>query len=393
MPRKKKTKRKKGVPVRIRLLIGVLIAFVVAGVVLVKYLQTPAGQTFLLDQGFDDYYEQVQLRIDIELRQEIRRLGLRESLDESTRSIALGKRDAVMREWRAAFERPRSLIRVNVALTEAVRRGGGVVRSSKENKAGDGIVLDVGSRKYTTHRLRIEQPRKTSAEPKRPERPRPDKPRVAIVIDDFGYTRDRVARGLIEIDLPITLSIIPTLAYTGYCLERAAEVGKLAILHLPMEAGDFTSDVPAVMTSMSDEQIDSLVTAYVSGMPGVAGVNNHLGSTATQDERVMTAVMNVLKPRGLFYFDSLTSAKSIAYNTARQMGVRAARNDLFIDADTEEPDVVSARLERLVDIAHKRGYAIGIGHPRRWTLEAVQAFADGIAESDVEVVFLSELVE
>ncbi len=391
MPKKKKSTRKKGTPVRIKLLIGVLVAFVVAGVVLVKYLQTPAGQVFLLDQGFDDYYEQVQLRIDIELRKELRQLGLRESLNESSRRVSLDKRDAVRWEWSATFDRPRSLIRVNIALNEAVRRGAGVVRSSKENKAGDGLVLEVGSRKYTTHRLRIQQPRQAAKETPAPKIIK--KPRIAIVIDDFGYTRDKVARSLIELDLPITLSIIPTLPYSEYCLERAAEVKKLSILHLPMEAEAFTSDVQAVLTSMPDSVIDSLVTFYVSRMPGVAGANNHLGSVATQDERVMTAVINVLKPRGLFYFDSLTSSKSIAYNTARKLGVPTARNDLFIDADTEESEVVEARLERLIDIAHKRGYAIGIGHPRRWTLEALERVADKLDESNVEMVFLSELVE
>jgi len=391
MPKKKKSSHKKGVPVRIKLLIGVLVAFVVGGVVLVKYLQTPAGQVLLLDQGFDAYYEQVQLRIDVELRKEIRRLGLRESLRESSRRVNIGKRDAVQREWTATLERPRSLIRVNVALTGAVRRGSGIVRSSKENKAGDGLVLEVGSRKYTTHRIKIQQPRHAVKE-KKPQEPT-RKSRIAIVIDDFGYSRNKVVRSLIDIDLPITLSIIPTLPYTKHCLERAAEVKKLAILHLPMEAEAFTSEVQAVTTTMTDAVIDSLVTFYVSQMPGIAGVNNHLGSAATQDERVMTAVLGVLKPRGLFYFDSLTSSKSIAYNTARRLGVRTARNDLFIDADTEESEVVLARLERLIDIAHKRGYAIGIGHPGRWTLEALEAFAERLGDSDVEMVFLSELVE
>ena len=391
MPKKKKPSRKKGVPVRIKLLIGVLAASVIIGVVLVKYLQTPAGQVLLLDQGFDDYYEQVQLRIDIELREEVRRLGLGESLRESSRRVNIGKRDAVRREWTATFERPRSLIRINVALTEAVRRGSGIVRSSKENKAGDGLVLEVGSRKYTTHRIKIQQPRHVVKQKKPPEPLK--KSRIAIVIDDFGYSRGKVVRSLIDIELPITLSIIPTLPHTRHCLERAAEVKKLAILHLPMEAKAFTSDVRAVTTTMTDAVIDSLVTFYVSQMPGIAGVNNHLGSVATQDERVMTAVLDVLKPRGLFYFDSLTSSKSIAYNTARRLGVRTARNDLFIDADTKDSEVVEARLERLIDIAHKRGYAIGIGHPTRWTLEALEAFAERLGDSDVEMVFLSELVE
>jgi hypothetical protein len=144
---------------------------------------------------------------------------------------------------------------------------------------------------------------------------------------------------------------------------------------------------------MSDAEIASLVERYLEETPGVAGVNNHLGSIATQDARVMKAVLGVLAPRGLFFFDSLTSNKSIAYNTARSLGVPAARNDLFIDTETEDQRIVEARLNRLVDLAKTRGYAIGIGHPRPWTYDAIRAWRERAEDSGVELVFLSQLVE
>jgi len=122
-------------------------------------------------------------------------------------------------------------------------------------------------------------------------------------------------------------------------------------------------------------------------------VNNHLGSVATQNMRAMVAVMKVLEPRRLYFFDSLTSNKSVAYTAARSLGIRAARNDLFIDADTDDPEVVGARLDRLLDIAKTRGYAIGIGHPRPWTWAAVLAFEGRAKAAGAELVFLSDLVE
>jgi hypothetical protein len=89
----------------------------------------------------------------------------------------------------------------------------------------------------------------------------------------------------------------------------------------------------------------------------------------------------------------LTSSKSIAYNTARRLGVPTARNDLFIDTDTEDGRVVGERLDRLVEIARTRGSAIGIGHPRPWTVNAIRECRDRMKDRGVEFVFLSTLVE
>jgi polysaccharide deacetylase 2 family uncharacterized protein YibQ len=107
----------------------------------------------------------------------------------------------------------------------------------------------------------------------------------------------------------------------------------------------------------------------------------------------MTVALKVIRSHELYFFDSLTSSGSIAYNTAKQLGVPTARNDLFIDADTDMQDVVEARLERLLEIARKRGFAIGIGHPKRWTLDALRSYEGKLRHSDVELVFLSTLVD
>lgn len=389
MPKKKRSPRSKSVPIRVRLLIVLLVLVVTVGVVAVKYLQTPRGSVLLLDIGFSDHFGQVQNSVDLELRATLRRLGLDADLKESSRALAVGGEKKVLWEWNVSCDRSRSLIRVNLALTQAVARASGIVRLSKETLPGEALLFEVGSRKYPTHRITVvRRPRPTGEASEREA-----KSKIALVIDDLGYSKNGIVEAFLDCDFPLTLSVIPTLPYSKHCLKRIAEEQKEAILHLPMEAEEFVSDVPPVLTTMSDAEIDSLVERYIRGTPGVIGVNNHLGSIATQDPRVMAIVLEVVKARGLFFLDSLTSSKSIAYNTAKSLGVPTARNDVFIDADTEEKEVVEARLERLLEIAVTRGYAIGIGHPMPWTLEAIRAYGNKIKETDVELVFVSALVE
>ena len=393
MPKKNRSSKSGALPVRVQLIIGALVFAAIAGVLFVRFLQSPRGNVFLLDLGFDDRYETVQRTLDTELKTALHDLGLHKNLQEKSSPITIGGRKAHRWDWSTKLARSQSVIRVNLALTEAVHRAGGAVRSSKEEPGG-GLTLDVGSRKHTTHHIRILRAQVAAEEPRREEAGATGRPgKIALVIDDFGYTTDDLVEKFMEMDIPLTVSVIPTLRHSKDLVRQATEKGKQAILHLPMEAESFTSEVAPVLTSMSDAEIASLVERYLEETPGVTGVNNHLGSIATQDARVMKAVLGVLAPRELFFFDSLTSNKSIAYNTARRLGVPAARNDLFIDTETEDQRIVEARLNRLVDLAKTRGYAIGIGHPRPWTYDAIMAWRERVRDSDVEFVFLSQLAE
>jgi polysaccharide deacetylase 2 family uncharacterized protein YibQ len=413
MARRKKS-RKRSLSGRAALVVAALLVLGIAAILALSYAGSPRGNVFLLDLGFAGRYERVQDTIDAALGAALRDLGLDKDVKETTKKLSVGGREFHRRDWVVPISKGQSATQVNIALTAAVGRAGGVVRSSKETTPGS-VTLEAGSRRYATHLIRITGPEAPQAG-KAPHggasaggpdtgetgAPRPSKEgrspaggraRIALVIDDFGYSRDATVEEFLRARIPLTVSVIPELPFTTWAVRRAAEEGKEAILHLPMEAETFTSDVPAVLTSMTDAEIASLVVKYLADTPGVAGVNNHLGSVATQDSRVMSAVMGVLRPRRLFFLDSLTSSKSVAYTSAKSSGVPAARNDLFIDADTEDPGVVDTRLDRLLEIAMVRGYAIGIGHPRPWTWTAVAAFEERIKGSGVELVFLSDLVE
>ena len=66
-------------------------------------------------------------------------------------------------------------------------------------------------------------------------------------------------------------------------------------------------------------------------VPHAVGVNNHQGSRATSDVALMQALMPVLRERGLFFIDSRTEAKTVAYDIAKRDGVRAASRKVFLD--------------------------------------------------------------
>jgi len=375
-------------PARLKVLAAGLIVVLVVGVAAVKFFQTPRGRVVLLDRGFHNYYAQVQEDTGDALKSALEEFGLRRRITESARFARAGGKTVRYLEWDIPCHESTNFVRVNVALTNAVRSVGARVRKSEEREDGRVLVFHVGTSRFDTHRITIEKTRPTAR--KEPARARP---KLALVIDDFGYTKDGVAEALLKMDMPLTISVLPTLPYSQRMLERALSLGRCTLLHLPMEPEEpVKMDVPPVTTAMGAQEIAALVSRYVESLPGIRGVNNHQGSLATTDERVMKAVLETVERYNLFFLDSLTSPKSLAYNTAEELGIPAARNDLFLDDDTEDSELVGERLRELVGRALRDGSAIGIAHPHPWTLEALEANRDYLRNAGVQLVYVSELV-
>jgi polysaccharide deacetylase 2 family uncharacterized protein YibQ len=393
MTDKKRKSARRNTPSRIKVLAWILIAFLVLGIAGVKFLQSPRGSVFLLGKGFTSHYARAQECIQTHLLNALEEIGLAHRVKSKRTMIVAGGKRLSLLEMSVTCPDPCDFIRINLALTRAAHRSGAVVIRSREEAEGNRLLLEIGSGKFVTQRIIIHKGERAVPEESKLPTP-PPKPQLALVVDDFGYAKDGTADAFLSLDLPLTISIIPSLPYSHYILTRALQAGKEVMLHLPMEPEqEYNSDVPMVATSMSDGDIERLVEDYLQDLGGVVGVNNHMGSKATQDERVMQAVLSVLKKRGLYFLDSLTSPRSVAYNVAKRLDVGTARNDLFLDADTQDPAVVERRLMRLVRLAKSRGHAVGIMHPRSWTLEVFQGKEEDFKNWGVRLVFLSEIVE
>ncbi|MCD6508073.1 divergent polysaccharide deacetylase family protein [Candidatus Poribacteria bacterium] len=221
----------------------------------------------------------------------------------------------------------------------------------------------------------------------------PIPPMISIIIDDMGRSTEAFER-LVNLKAPITLSFLPGLPFTKEQSVKAKAMGFDVMLHLPMEPLGYPQVNPgklAVLCEMSDSQIERTIETAIKLVPAAIGVDNHMGSKATEDERVMRSVLSVLKRHKLFFVDSLTTNRSIGYKLARHLGVPTARNDLFID-NLRNTDAVTKYLDRLADIARRRGYAIGIGHPYPETISALERDIPKLRKNGIGFVGVSELV-
>jgi hypothetical protein len=139
-------------------------------------------------------------------------------------------------------------------------------------------------------------------------------------------------------------------------------------------------------------EISFVLNSMLVNVPYVAGINNHQGSLATSDPRLMAELMPLLRNHNLFFIDSRTTTATIAYEAAESARVPCAfRNVPFLD-DVREIGAIRRRLDLAAKDAREKGQAIAIGHPRPETLRALSEFLPLAESQGIHLVYASDLV-
>ena len=224
------------------------------------------------------------------------------------------------------------------------------------------------------------------------QHPDRDFPRTAIIIDDIGYDRG-IAEKFIALGEPITLSLLPYGPFTKKIAQQAKEKGSELMLHLPMEPLEYPSIKPGpggLLTTMAPDDLIAQLEKNIKAVPGIKGVNNHMGSKMTANSTQMYQIFSVLKSKNLYFIDSLTSPKSVGESSARLFKVRFEERDVFLD-HVQDPDFVRGQIELLMRIAEKYGTSVGIGHPHEVTYQVMAQMMPEMKKR-VRIVPASQLV-
>lgn len=228
------------------------------------------------------------------------------------------------------------------------------------------------------------------------EMPEPEVPppgtRVAVVIDDLGRSMEDV-RTLRELGVPLSYAVLPFETRTPEVVDELNRRGEEILLHLPMEAAGPVDPGPgALRTGMKEAELVDGTRAALDAVPGAVGVNNHMGSLLSADDRSMRAVLSVVSERGLYFLDSRTSVETVGYRLASSLGIPSAERQVFLDRDTDAR-LVTYQFRRLLELARTRGSAVAIGHPHPVTLEVLTREIPRAIELGYELVPVSYLLE
>jgi polysaccharide deacetylase 2 family uncharacterized protein YibQ len=147
-----------------------------------------------------------------------------------------------------------------------------------------------------------------------------------------------------------------------------------------------------VLRSDSDERIAEIVAEDLESVPGAVGVNNHMGSAATADPRVMRAVVRILADRGLFLLDSRTTEASVAHRMAEEISLPAVSRRVFLDS-VPKTEAIDRSFRELLSKARKEGSAIAIGHPYPETMAMLERELPRLEEKGIELVSVRALLK
>jgi polysaccharide deacetylase 2 family uncharacterized protein YibQ len=193
----------------------------------------------------------------------------------------------------------------------------------------------------------------------------------------------------------VTVSVLPFSAQAAETARIAHENGLEVLLHLPLESVNnheaMANTEGMILAMMTEPAIVAAFEASFDRVPFAAGVNNHMGSRFTADRDLMRTVLRLIKARGLFFVDSRTTAKTVALDEARRMGIPATERDVFLDAD-EDRGRIRGRLIELLQRARKKGRAVGICHPFPETLAVLKSSLFLLDSYNLEAVPVSKLV-
>jgi polysaccharide deacetylase 2 family uncharacterized protein YibQ len=213
---------------------------------------------------------------------------------------------------------------------------------------------------------------------------------IAIVIDDMGLNRTLSRRAVALRGL--TLSYLPYGEDLPAQTSEARAAGHELLVHVSMAPEGHEDAGPnALAPGLSEAEIGRRLDWALNRFSGYVGINNHMGSRFTADEKGMAEVMERLKARGLMFLDSRTTARTLGPTLAHRLGVPLAERSVFLD-NVETVDAVRRQLAELEAIARREGAAVAIGHPKEATLAALAPWLQTLETKGFILVPLSAIV-
>jgi polysaccharide deacetylase 2 family uncharacterized protein YibQ len=273
------------------------------------------------------------------------RLGLEAAgvpADSVQQTVAESGSPAV--RWRVGLRPEASLFKVNYAVTQSVSEHGGRVFSGREQIGRDGetrVTLTVGLGRRPMHEVVIVRP------PRRPSAAGPPGARLALILFGFGSADEDPAA---ESDLPrapLTLALVPGTPESIARFRTAREEQREVILSLPLEPLNYPQVDPGpgtILVTMKSSQIIGLVHRYLEEAAPVAAVSNHLGSLATQDLAVMSALFEELRRAKLPFLHVDPVPGAVCKSLAAKVGVVYDQPDVVVDRETRQS--TTAALDR-----------------------------------------------
>lgn len=192
---------------------------------------------------------------------------------------------------------------------------------------------------------------------------------------------------------PVAYAILPHAPHTAKMSQLALQRDKEILLHQPMQAMEKNQFLgPGALTlNMTQTEFSQTLDINMSKVPNLIGINNHMGSLLTRHPGHMQWLMESIKAKGQFYVDSLTSDNSVAARLAKENNIPYLTRDVFLDNQIDA-SYIRGQFMKLIEVAKRKGSALGIGHPHPATIEVLSQLLNDLDQHNVKFIGLKSLL-
>ncbi|MCE5248772.1 divergent polysaccharide deacetylase family protein [bacterium] len=276
-----------------------------------------------------------------------------------------------------------SLTLLNLKITMLTRNMGGSVFQGLEGSNGATLTITLGSGKTPTDIVILKKSPGIELR----------QAKMAIIIDDLGIRNIDSARRFCALQQIVTLSVLPFQPHTSQVVDLARESGNPYILHMPMEPQSSEANPGEGAIRVGDTKqvmVEKLTKAFRS-VRGAEGMNNHMGSKATESLRTMEIVMEFLSSNNYFFIDSRTSLNTVGYSLSHKAGVKSAIIDGYLDV-ADNQAAIEKKLDNLAAHALDTGSSVVIGHDKPNTLAVIERKLPELEKKGITFVKITDLL-
>lgn len=295
--------------------------------------------------------------------------------------------------WRVGMPADASQLQLNHAITTALEDVGAAMLSGRESRGPNGtsvVTLLAGIPKRPTHEIvLVRQPRGDEPD----ERPHA---RLALVLYGFGDALG-AADSFFALPSPFAVAITAGGKLTGAMVKSAHQYQREVVLHLPMEPINYPQVNPGagtLLVTMRPARVGAEVGRWLDQAKPVTAASNHMGSLATQDMTLMTAVYRELKQRRVPFLHLMPAAGAVCRPLASRMGVAYDEPDATLDFEPRANDTATMdkRWKQVLKETRERGRMIVWVRATPTTWRWMQKALDAKRLDRVDLVPLTSLL-
>jgi len=219
------------------------------------------------------------------------------------------------------------------------------------------------------------------------------RPKIAVVIGGLGIGAATTDLALKTLPPQVTLAFAPYGPELQSGADRARGLGHEVLLQVPMEPFDFPNSDPgphALLVNAATEENIRRLNWAMSRFTGYVGLSNLLGARFLGEAGAIEPVLVEASRRGILFFDTGASTRSLTGMAARHANATIATGTLTLD-DVQSTAAIDNKLVQLEAQAKTDGFAIGVGSLYPVTVNRVALWAESAGGRGFLIVPISAL--